>query len=105
MFSDVNVNVNESCMTELNVNVDVDVSGYKLPQRRKVKGRPRGSKTTGVDGVRIRGGKVKPFTKKTKLEQENLVLGMLIKTPVRGKKRLYDDIDVKGSDRRFDSGT
>ena len=102
MISDVNVDVHESGMPEvnvdedcLNVNMDVDVSGYKLPQRRKVKGRPRGSKTTGVDGVRLRGCKLKPFNQKTKLDQQNIVLGMIVKSPVRGKKRLYDDMDIK----------
>ena len=80
--------MDEDCLNEVNV----DVSGYKLPQRRKVKGRPRGSKTTGVDGVRIRGCKVKPFNQKTKLDQQNIVLGMIVTSLVRGKNRLYDDM-------------
>ncbi len=113
---DVNVNVHASCLPDVNVhgsclpgpsgvnvhenslpgvNASVDMSEYTLPQRRKIKGRPRGSRTTGVDGVRKRGYKIKSFSEKNNFDKENLVLEMIVKSPVRGKKLQYDDIDIK----------
>ena len=96
--AEVNENVNvaevSENVSEENVNV-AEVSEMYLPARRKIRGRHRGSNTTGVSGVRKRGYRVKAFDRKTMLDKQNLVLKMLIKTPVRGKKRIYDGDDIK----------
>ena len=39
--------------------------------------------------------KLKRFNQKTQLEREELAVEMLVKTPVRGKKGVYDEDDIK----------
>ena len=73
----------------------VDVNDCVLPLKIKVSGRPRGSSHTTVIGTRRRGHKLKRFNQKTQLEREELAVEMLVKTPVRGKKRVYDEDDIK----------
>ena len=73
----------------------VDVNDCHLPSKIKVSGRPRGSSHTTVIGTRRRGHKVKRFSQKTQLEREELAVEMLVKTPVRGTKRVYDEDDIK----------
>ena len=92
---DVCVGADDVFVDESQVSVADEVSELHFPSKLKVRGRPKGSNTTNVIGTRRKGYRVRKFSHKTMIEKENLALKMLVKTPVRGKKRVYDSDDIK----------
>ena len=66
------------------------------PLKRKRAGRPINSTKTNAIGLTT---SVKPFEKKSKLQRQNTVFNMLLKSPLKGKQRRlgdrYDRDDIK----------
>ena len=76
--------------------VDEDEDIVFPPLKRKRAGRPINSTKTNAIGLTT---SVKPFEKKSKLQQQNTVFNMLLKSPLKGKRRRlgdkYDIDDIK----------
>ena len=76
------------------------------PLKRKRAGRPVNSMKTNVIGLTTG---VKAFEKKSKHQQQNTVLNMLLKSPLKGKRRRlgdkYDRDDIKDDIKDISSAT
>ena len=78
--------------------VDEDEDIVFPPLKRKRAGRPINSTKTNAMAIGLTTS-VKPFEKKSKLQQQNTVFNMLLKSPLKGKQRRlgdrYDRDDIK----------